>query len=164
MRERRWIDDMVKSVTRVLDGYCISYIVKLHHNDALTCEDVSRERNIPLSQVLKCMIGKGVNKNVYVMLLPGDKRLKIKKMRYMEKDRKIVLVSRAELTRDFGLTVGAITPIQFMGKAKFYIDKTALKEEYIDISAGSLNVGITLKTNDLIGLLNPTICDIISSK
>jgi len=49
-------------------------------------------------------------------------------------------------------------------KAIFYLDKSALKEEYIDISSGFPNAGIELKINDLIELIKPTICDIISNK
>jgi prolyl-tRNA editing enzyme YbaK/EbsC (Cys-tRNA(Pro) deacylase) len=59
--------------------------------------------------------------------------------------------------------VGAISPIQFLGKARFYLDQTVLGEEYIDISSGSPDAGLELKTRDLIDLIKPVICDIISN-
>ena len=155
-------------VKQTLDQKGITYTFKKHQNDAFTCEDVSKERNIPLSQILKCMVGKDTSGITYAMLIPGNKTLKIRKLRHLAGGIKIDLIPSEELTVDFGLTVGAISPLQFierakLGQAKFYIDETVLKEEYIDISSGSLDSGFLLKTQDLIGLIAPTICDIISN-
>jgi len=159
-----YLSGSVITVTKqVLDEHNIPYTINRHVHDAMTCEDVSRERCISIQQVLKCMVGRDANETVYVMLIPGDKMLKIKKLRHMVGGIKIDLIPPEELTVDFGLTVGAISPLQFFGKASFYIDQTVLNESEIDISAGLLNAGIHLKTNDLVNLLKPTICDIISS-
>ncbi len=150
-------------VTRTLDNYGISYVIKNHTNKVFTCEDAARERGVALSQILKCMVGKDSFGVIYVMLIPGDKILKIKKMRHIAGGIKINLVSSEELTEEFNLTVGAISPIHFLGKASFYLDPTVLKEEIIDISSGSPDAGIELKTQDLINLIEPQICDIISN-
>ena len=145
----------------ILDNSGVEYIIKHNRNSAaFTCEEVAQERGVTLSQILKCMVGKDSDEIIYVMLISGDKKLNIKEVRKLAGGKKIVLFPRDELAEKFGLIVGAINPIQFLGKAMFYLDETILNEEYIDISSGSPNAGIELKTNDLIKLISPTICNI----
>ena len=156
----------ISRVTHVLDDAGIEYVLTRHHNAAFTCEDVAQERGLMLSQVLKCLIGKDSGGTIYVMLLPGNRILDIKKVRCLA-ERKIALIPREELADRFGLIVGAVTPIQFLDvltNVNFYLDETALQEEYIDISSGSLNAGIRLKIRDLVKLIKPMIGDIVSTK
>jgi len=150
-------------VTKILDEFGIKYVIKEHQNPAFACEDVARERNVRLAQVLKCMVGKDINKNVYIMLIPGDKILKIKKLRHITGGIKIDLFSPKDLSDSFNIIVGAISPIQFLKNARFYIDETVLLEDIVDISSGSPNAGVQLKTRDLVNFIKPTLCDIISS-
>lgn len=150
-------------VTRILDEHGIKYDINKHQNAAITCEDAAKERGVPLSQILKCMVGRDSGGRIYVMLIPGDRKLKIKKLRHFVGGIKIDLIPAEELTTGFGLTVGAISPIQFIDKAGFYLDQTVLKEESVDISSGLMTAGIMLKTKDLVDLLKPAVCDIISN-
>jgi Cys-tRNA(Pro) deacylase len=150
-------------ITKVFDNHGIKYIIKKHKKSVFTCEEAAQERNVRISQILKCMLGKDADGNTYVMLIPGNKMLKIKKMRQILNGIRVELIPSRELFDTFGVIVGAISPIQFLGKAKYFLDKTALLEEIVDISSGLPDAGIELKIYDLISLLNPMICDIISS-
>ena len=149
-------------VTQTFDDLGIHYVIKRHQNEVFTCEDAARERGVALSQILKCMVGKDTTGVVHVMLIPGDKTLKIKKVRGIAGSIRIDLVPPGQLFEEFALTVGAISPIQFLGKARFYLDQTVLREKVIDISSGSPDAGLELKTEDLVGLIKPVVCDIIS--
>jgi len=152
------------AVAKVLDDFGIEYIIKEHPDPAFTCEEVAHERDIRLSQVLKCMVGKDARDNVYVMLIPGDKLLKIQKVRNLSGGIKINLFHPVDLSAVFGVTVGAISPVQFLGIAKFYLDRTVLLEDIIDISSGSPYAGIHLKSKDLVCVVEPIVCDIISNR
>ena len=154
---------MNTDVTQTLDNFGIRYIIKKHQNEVFTCEDAARERGVALSQILKCMVGKDTTGITHVMLIPGDRKLKIKKVRGIAGSIRIDLIPPGQLFEEFGLTVGAISPIQFLGKAKFYLDNSVLREKYIDISSGSPDAGVELKTEDLVNLIKPVICDIISN-
>ena len=151
---------------RRLDDLGIDYVIKRNqHSEAFTCAEVARERGVPLAQVLKCMVGKEPKNSedgIYVMMISGDKKIALSKVRHLAGGGKISLFSRSDLTKKFDVTVGAITPLQFLGKARFFLDRTALQEEYVDISTGFPDSGIWLKTTDLVKLLNPTIADIMS--
>ncbi|MCL2054744.1 MAG: hypothetical protein FWG90_09985 [Oscillospiraceae bacterium] len=152
-------------VTKTLHGLGVKFVVTSHQNPALTCEEVSKERGVALSQVLKCMVCSDEEGHFHIMLIPGNKRLsKMKKIRRIAKVKKLDFAPRNELKDKLGLVVGAISPFQFMGKAKFYIDQTVLDEDMIDISSGSLNAGVMIKTKDLVNLLEPVICDIVDNR
>ena len=162
-----YINEATTITLRILNENDINYSVIKHQIEAYTCEDVSRERDIPINQILKCMVGKNYSGHIYVMMLPGDRKLKMKKMRRLLGGTNLDLISIDELTIDFGLTIGAITPIHFWNmvreeRASFYIDETLLNEEIIDISSGFLNAGIQLKLKDLVMLLKPIICNIVA--
>ena len=144
---------------RKLNELGISYALTTHSEAVYSCKDVATVRNRKLSQVLKCMIAKDKNNNIYGILLPGNKIICKKKLRLATGGLRISLFSPSELVYKFGFVVGAISPIQLLGNATFYLDETVLSEEAVDISSGSPNMGIMLKTKDLIALISPIIYD-----
>ena len=154
---------MKTSVTQFLDSVGISYEIKPHKRKVYTCEDAARERGVRLSQIVKCMIGRDQAGNISVMLIPGDKILKLKKVRQVAGGIRIDLVPPEELTEELGLTVGAISPIQLLGLATFYIDNSIFREEFVDISSGEPDAGIELRAMSLRDILGASQCDIIST-
>jgi len=154
---------METKVTQILKEKGIQFTLKKHNAPVYTCEDAARERKCKIFQIVKTMVGKDSDGRYHVCLIPGDKTLKIKKVRKEAGGIKIDLVSPQELEKHLGLTVGAISPLLFPEGTKFYIDPTILNNEFINISSGDPNAGIELKSKDLVDLVEGKICDIISS-
>ena len=154
---------METKVTKILDQKGIKYVLKKHENEALTCELAAKERNCKISQIVKTMVGKDDKGNFHVSLIPGDKILKLKKVRKEAGGIKVDLVNPSSIAQELGLIVGAISPLVFPENTQFYIDPTVLKEEYIDISSGDPFAGIELLSKDLVTLVHGKVCDIISS-
>lgn len=154
---------MKTQVTEFLDSASVPYEIKPHVKAVYTCEDAAHERNVRLTQILKCMIGQDEQQNIYVMLIPGDKILKIKRARQVAKGRRIELLQPDRISDHLGLTVGAISPIQLLGKAKqFLIDNKVFREEYIDISSGEPDFGIEMRSDTLTAILKAVRCNIVS--
>jgi prolyl-tRNA editing enzyme YbaK/EbsC (Cys-tRNA(Pro) deacylase) len=118
---------------------------------------------VRLSQITKCMVGEATGGELIVMLLPGDQTLKLKKVgSYL--GRRVDLIDRDVLAGTHGLMVGAISPIQLLGKnATFIADPTILDEEFVDISAGNPLLGVELGSVDLLGLLGSSLVEIRST-
>ena len=150
--------------TQFLDSESIDYQIKPHRKEVFTCEEAARERGVRLSQIVKCMVGLDSEGNIHVMLIPGDKRLKLKRVRKVANGAKIDLVSPEALADEFRITVGAISPIQFVGKARFYMDNSLDREKLVDISSGRPDAGIELASEDLGKILAAVRCDIISTR
>lgn len=154
---------MQTPVTEFLDVQNIPYELKLHTQPVFTCTDAARERQVRLSQILKCMVGQDADENLYVMLIPGDKKLKIKRVRQLAGGIRIGLVPPEQLAQNLGLTVGAISPLQLLGKAaQFFLDNSVLREEWVTMSAGVPEAGVAVQTTQLAELLQGVWGDIIS--
>ena len=154
---------MQTKVTEFLDTKGVSYKIIEHKEEALTCELAAKERGCRISQIVKTMVGKDDESNYHVCLIPGDKILKLKKVRKEAGGIKINLMAPQEIEEELGLTVGAIAPFFFPENTFFYVDPTVLDEEYVTFSGGHPLVGIELLTKDLLALINGKVCDIISS-
>lgn len=154
---------MKTEVTELLDSFGIHYTEKPHAADVYTCEDAARERGVRLSQIVKSMIGRDQSGVLHVMLIPGNKILKLKRVRQVAGGIRIDLVPPEEIAEQLGLIVGAISPTQLLGKATFYIDNSVMEEEFVDISSGLPNAGVELSSIDLCQILNAIKCDIIST-
>jgi len=150
-------------VTKYLDNHSVSYEVKLHKKPAFTCASAAEQRNVRLSQIVKCMVGRDNKGALYVMLIPGDRVLKLRKVRSHLGGKPVQLIPPLELEKEFGVTVGAMSPFQFLGKARVLLDPTVLEEEVVDISSGDPLAGIELASKDLLLLTNADQSDIISA-
>lgn len=99
------------------------------------------------------------------MLIPGDKILKIKRVRQVAKGKRIELLHPDKISNQLSSTVGALSPIQLLGKAKqFFIDNNVFREEYIDISSGEPDSGIEMRSDTLTEILKAIRCDIVSKR
>lgn len=149
-------------VTKVLSEAGIPFEVRYHSEPVFTCETAAEQRGIRVSQIVKCMVGRGADGQLYVLLIPGDKLLKIKKAR-KHTGIGIDLVPPDELAAEMGLIVGAISPVQLMG-SRMFMDPTVLDEEIIDISSGDPLAGVELKSKELQQFLDAELLDIISDR
>jgi prolyl-tRNA editing enzyme YbaK/EbsC (Cys-tRNA(Pro) deacylase) len=154
---------MQRSVEEFLGLAGISHRTRPHSRNVYTCEEAASERGVRLSQVVKCLVGRDPNGDLHIMLIPGDKRLKLKRARQAAGGIRIELVPSDELTRDLDMLVGAISPTQFAGRARIYIDRSIFHEEFVTISSGQPDAGVEIKTEDLAEALGAMRCDIISA-
>ena len=153
---------MKTSVTEYLDDIGVEYTVKTHSQPALTCEVAAQERGVRVSQIVKCMVGDTDGGDLVVMLLPGDRTLKSSRARKFLGVQALNLVDPNRLADELGLTVGAISPIQLIGKSTILMDPTVLDEEIVDISSGDPLAGVELASADLRDILDAQMTEIIS--
>jgi Cys-tRNA(Pro) deacylase len=155
---------MQREVIEYLESIGISFKIKPHSNPVYTSEDAARERGVQLSQIVKTMIGQDGEGKIHVAMIPGDKILKLKRLRQVAGSIRIELSEPTELESRFGLTVGAISPIQFINTdSRFYMDKSVLDEEFVNISSGKPDAGVELSSRNLRDILNATVCEIVST-
>jgi prolyl-tRNA editing enzyme YbaK/EbsC (Cys-tRNA(Pro) deacylase) len=150
-------------VTQFLRERGIVHKVKPHSNPVFKSEDAARERGVRLSQIVKCMVGTDPKGRLFAMMIPGDKILKIKRVRVLAGGIKIDLLEPEKLAEKYGVTVGAISPTQFVGTATLYMDESIFREEEVDISSGDPSAGVELKASDLEAALGATRCNIVST-
>jgi Cys-tRNA(Pro)/Cys-tRNA(Cys) deacylase len=150
-------------VTGPLREAGIQFKIKPHAEVAHTSAVAAEHRGIRISQIVKCMVARSEQGDLCVALLPGDRKLKLRKVRKVIGS-PLALVDPEELTNDMGLTVGAISPLQLVGRARIFMDPTVLEEDLVDISSGDLRAGIELSSSELQAVLDAEIFDLVSSR
>ena len=104
-------------MTRFLDERGVDYTIRVHTVRAFTCEVAARERGLRQSQIVKCLVGTDPEGRVYAMMLPGNRLLKLKKVRKATQGRRVRLMEPNDVESRLGLTIGAISPTQLVGIA-----------------------------------------------
>lgn len=154
---------MQTQTTGRLDEARVAYRVLRHDAPVFTCDDAARARGMTLAQITKTMLGKDPAGQLYAILLPGDRRLKIKRVRQAAGGQPIELVPPDEISSQLGLILGAISPVDLLGRAEIYIDRRLLDQDTISISAGVPEAGIALSPRDLAELLGGQVGDFVST-
>jgi Cys-tRNA(Pro)/Cys-tRNA(Cys) deacylase len=148
------------SVIATLDDLGVEYTVRRHTRSALTAELAAAERDVRLAQIVKCLVAQ-TETELLALLLPGDRKLNAALARKRLGARSLEFAPR-EALEQLGLVVGAISPVQLIGRARIVFDPSVLDEEFVDISTGDPASGIELRSRDLLRLLNAEVLDITS--
>ncbi len=106
------------------------------------------------------MIGETDQGELVAMLLSGDRKLKSSKARKWLNARSLQLVSPEVLKTEHNLIVGAISPVDLIGRARIVMDPGVLEEEFVDISSGDPLAGIELSSKELRDLLDAQLAEI----
>ena len=145
---------MNTAVTEKLDELQIEYKIKPHTKPVYTSEDAARERGVRLSQIVKTMLLMDENGRIVVAVLPGDKRLDLKKLKKLTEVKDLRFVDREILEQRLGFVAGAIAPIaEFLEGMPIFVDPAVFFEKMVDISSGDPWGGLELKSEDLHELL-----------
>ena len=85
-------------------------------------------------------------------LVPGDKRLDSARLAEVLGE-PVKLLGRREVKKRYGLTIGAISPLQIQDQTCFYADTALKAHEQLAMSSGAPDSGIVLARADLERLL-----------
>ena len=138
----------------------IGFEVLEHSKKVYTCSETAIERKVSLDQVVKTLICFDKKKNIHVFMVPGSQSLDQKKARQVISSNKMRFVDRQFLEQEFGLIIGAISPLLMIGNGRFWFDQRFTAHQYVTISTGEPGSGLRLKTSDLIELIDCELCDI----
>jgi Ala-tRNA(Pro) deacylase len=148
-----------EKIIRLLDENNVEYKLD-EHEATITSEDAARIRGVSQSTGAKSMIAKTKDKFV-LLVLPGDKRIDWRKVKNILSVKDISLASEGEVLEKTGLVRGSVAPFGSLLEMEEYFDESLLKNEYLNLNAGSVNHSITLKTQDLIKITNPNIVSFV---
>jgi Cys-tRNA(Pro)/Cys-tRNA(Cys) deacylase len=142
---------------RVLDEKGISYDVRQQSTKQFTAEGVAEDLGVPVAQVVKAMLVKrsfnpGRGSSPFVLfVVPGDRRLSLKKVGASLDDKKVQLASQRDVQRVTGYQVGAVSVLGFRrNDVPGYVDEHVLELEQIIISSGRPDTGLALVPADMI--------------
>jgi Cys-tRNA(Pro) deacylase len=151
---------MKTNVMRHLERRGVAYVRKPHSQPVFTSEDAARERGVRVSQIVKTMLVIHPDHGVAAVLLPGDRRLDLRKVAAALGVKKVALLERDRVRATTGYEPGAVSPISMQSVRTFLLDPAILDEEYVDISSGRPDEGVELRSADLAALINPAVIQV----
>jgi Cys-tRNA(Pro)/Cys-tRNA(Cys) deacylase len=154
------------NAVRFLDSLRIDYKLLEYEIDEsdLSAESVARKVNLPLEQVFKTLVARGDKTGVLMACIPGNVELDLKTMATVSGNKKVEMVPMKEIQQLTGYIRGGVSPIGTKKHYPIFLDESAMRFPSISISAGARGSQIFISPNDLIKMLDITVCKIGQSK
>ncbi|RLG87953.1 MAG: hypothetical protein DRO18_02365 [Thermoprotei archaeon] len=120
-----------------------------------TVDDAARFLGVDKSKIVKTLIVVAGD-NVYAVVIPGDKRLDMKKFANITGVRPR-LAKPEEVVEKTGYTVGGVPPIALPNNVKLIIDESLLKHDKVYGGGGEDGVLLEFNPKELIKLTKPLV-------
>ncbi len=144
-------------VTEALEAAGIAYTLRPHSRPVFTTEEAAKERGVRTSQIVKVMLAADGQGRLIAVLIPGHRRLDLKRLRQFLGDPAVRLLPAEQITARIGLTVGAVSPVGIHRWAQVLVDEGIFEEELVAISAGVPEAGVLLRAQDLLRIVPGTL-------
>lgn len=151
-------------IKEILDKNNVSY-QHLIHEHVHRSEDAAKIRGTNLDEAAKAIILKverkdsenGKHYEMIQVVIGGDQKIDLKKMRIFFNSKNVALASPDEVLERTGCTIGSVPPFGILFNIPVYMDKGLLDKERIVFSAGTHNDSIMMKPEDYMKIIGPTI-------
>jgi Cys-tRNA(Pro) deacylase len=114
----------------------------------------------PLDAMLKSLVVRLSDRRFVFVLMPGTKDVSLKELARVTGVKEAQMASERDAQRLTGYLVGGISPFGARNQLQVYADRGVVEHGEIYINGGRRGLILKLKTNDLIGALNPTVIDV----
>ena len=147
---------------RVLERAKVSYEVLVFPDTLHSAEGVADYLGIPRYLVYKTLVVERLGRGKpLLVIVPGDRELDLKKLAVSVGEKKLRMASHSDAERLTKLKVGGISPLALLNRGfDIYLDRPAVEQERIVISAGRRGVNLRVGVTDLIEI---TGCGVVSS-
>ncbi|MCY4062355.1 MAG: aminoacyl-tRNA deacylase [Chloroflexi bacterium] len=147
---------------RLLDAKSIRYDVHFYDKSIRDARQVAEAVGFSADEVYKTLVVEAPSaKKPVLVMLPSNNTLNLKRLAKALGEKKLALASHADAEKWTGLQVGGISALALMGKNwKVFLDRRALAQERIVISAGQRGLQLRIETGDLIELLGCELVDV----
>ncbi len=147
-------------VIQLLDSMEFKYRLLPHANPAYTCEAAAEERNVPLDEMIKCILLVDRKKNYYLVCMTADEMLDTAKVRKIVDSSRLSFASEREIEEISGYEMGALPPLLLKEDIPIIFDGGIMGKEKVNISSGDPRMGLELNSEALISIIKPKFGDV----
>lgn len=139
------------NAARLLDKLKIAYEIHEYAVDEsdLSAGNVAGKIGLPLTQVFKTLVARGDKTGVIMAVVSGAAEVDLKVLASVSGNKKAEMVHLNEVLPLTGYIRGGVSPLGAKKNYPVYLDRTALDQPIISISAGLRGVQIFLRPDDL---------------
>ena len=114
----------------------------IRHSSGGTTAEASEALGVEVSAVLKCLLFKEQFKKFIGVVVTGDRRVSLKKLKEVT-SKNFKLASREDVLTQTGYDIGGIPPFAFSIRGiQGYVDPNVIQHQWVYGSAGSVATGI----------------------
>jgi len=135
---------------QILDQAGIAYEVHAFREESLGAEEVATKLGIPLQQVFKTLVVRGDRTGVILACVPGTTTLSLKELARVSGNKKVEMVDKDEIHRLTGYLRGGVSPLGGKKAYAVFLDRSALAQPLLSISAGMRGLQIFLAPEALV--------------
>ncbi len=147
---------------KILEGKNIPFESFEYSADDRDATIIAGQLGVPANQVFKTLVVIGKEKKTFLVMLPADKQLSLKKFAKVVGMKKVKMAGHAEAEKLTGLKVGGISALMLTNRGfSIYADQTILDHVRIYVSAGKRGFQIALNGRDLIAVTKAHIADVL---
>lgn len=138
---------------RLLEARGIRYEAYYFSPEIHSAEGVARVLGFPARQVYKTLVVAQPEGRPLLVLVPGDRELDLTRLARALGVKKLRMATHREAEAWTGLQVGGISALALLDRGfRVYIDRSALEETEVLVSAGRRGINLRLRVPDLIAL------------
>ena len=153
------------NAARILDNLGIEYEIKTYEVDEsnLSAEHVAQVAGLDIAKVFKTLVARGDKTGIIMAVIGGGEELNLKSLAKASGNKSVEMIALKELLPLTGYVRGGCSPLGAKKNYPVYLDRKALKQDKISISAGQRGMQLILAPQDLEKATNATVADLIFS-
>jgi len=119
-------------------------IIEHPNIDGTHSEVIAEALNLPIDNIIKCLILKSKKGNLIAAIILGNQRLDLKKIEEISQMKKFTFASEKIIKESTGYSIGGVPPVAVINKMPVFVDKNVIKKEFILGSAGTPYHGLKI--------------------
>ena len=148
---------------RLLDKAGVAYSALTYHVDEndLVATHVAEQLGEDINQVFKTLVLRGERTGLFVCVIPGNKEVDLRKAARAAGDKKAEMIAMKELLGATGYIRGGCSPIGMKKPLPTFFDSSALRHDFIFVSAGVRGMQLRMHPQELIDFTGATTTSLV---
>lgn len=148
---------------RLLDKACVAYSALTYQVDEndLAATHVAEQLGEDINQVFKTLVLRGERTGLFVCVIPGNKEVDLRKAARAAGDKKAEMIAMKELLGATGYIRGGCSPIGMKKPLPTFFDSSALRHDFIFVSAGVRGIQLRMHPQELIDFTGATTTSLV---
>ena len=150
------------NAARLLDAKGIDYELTEYQvdEDDLSARTLAAKINQNIAQIFKTLVLRGGKTGIFVVVIPGDAEVDLKKAAKISGNKSAAMVQQKELLGLTGYIRGGCSPLGMKKLYPIYIHESCRLYGFIFVSAGQRGLQLKINPEDLIRVSGAVICDL----
>lgn len=147
--------NLEEKIIGMLEDSKVSYEI-FEHEPVYTNPAMAEALNVSESETVKSLVLKTKESNMFVLVLPGNKKVDWKQAAAGAKTKKVSFAKPQEVSEAVGCEVGCVPPFGHMTEIPIYMDPDLTKKNFVYFNPGVHDKSFKIKAWDLKKLCNPS--------